>query len=107
MPQPGARRGFDRGAPGPAQEERESSRSSLWGRVADFDGRQVTATLETLGGYPLTVLTALAVVDKVLAGLGPKGFSTPARAFGADFICSFPHTELHVETVAAPAAAAT
>ncbi|MGD9646884.1 MAG: trans-acting enoyl reductase family protein [Pirellulales bacterium] len=97
---------IDRGEPGPAQEERENSRASLWGRAADFDGRQVTATLETLGGYPLTVLTSLAVVDKVLAGLGPKGFSTPARAFGADFICSFPHTELQVES-AAPAAATT
>ena len=97
---------IDRGAPGPAQDERENSRSSLWGRVADFDGRQVTATLETLGGYPFTVLTALAVVDKVLAGLGPKGFSTPARAFGADFICSFPHTELHVDNITEPAAAA-
>ena len=98
---------IDRGAPGPAQDEREHSRASLWGRVTHPDGRQATATLETLGGYPLTVLTSLAVVDKVLAGLSPKGFCTPARAFGGDFICSFPHSELHVEPAAAPAAAAT
>jgi hypothetical protein len=40
------------------------------------------------------VLTALASVAKVLVGEGPLGFSTPAKAFGPEFILSFPESDL-------------
>jgi short subunit dehydrogenase-like uncharacterized protein len=61
-------------------------RAAFWGKAQDAQGRSVEATLETPEGYQLTVLTALAAVEKLLAGGGPPGFHTPARAFGADFI---------------------
>jgi short subunit dehydrogenase-like uncharacterized protein len=52
----------------------------------------VAATLETPGGYALTVLTALAAVERVRGGGTAAGFHTPARAFGSQFICEFPGT---------------
>jgi short subunit dehydrogenase-like uncharacterized protein len=52
----------------------------------------VAATLETPGGYALTVLTALAVVERVRGGGTAAGFLTPARAFGPQFICEFSGT---------------
>lgn len=81
---------------GPSQHERESSRTSLWGRVSDDAGHSVEATLETPEGYTLTVLTTLAVAERLLAGGGPRGFATPSRAFGKDFICRIPGTDLQI-----------
>jgi short subunit dehydrogenase-like uncharacterized protein len=37
-------------------------------------------------GYTLTALTALAIVEKVLAGQVSPGFQTPSRVYGADLI---------------------
>ena len=41
-------------------------------------------------GYTLTMLTAMAVVGRVLAGEAPPGFQTPSRAYGADFVLGVP-----------------
>lgn len=87
---------------GPTESERKVSHSSLWGRVTNGAGRQVEATMETIGGYPLTVLTMLATVENLLGGTGPVGFATPAMAFGKDFIVrAVPETQLdvHAESV--------
>ncbi len=81
-------------AAGPSAKEGAASRASFWGRVWDAEGSSVEATLQTQEGYGLTVLTALSSVAKVLAGEGPLGFSTPSKAFGAEFILSFPDTDL-------------
>lgn len=78
--------------PGPNEAELVASRSSLWARASDEGGRSVEATLETPGGYPLTVSTTLAVLARVLRGEAPRGFATPARAFGKDFILEVPGT---------------
>lgn len=94
------KRRIERSVPGPTSEELAISRCSLWGRVSDARGRSVEATLETPGGYPLTVLTTLAAVEKVLAGdvhEGAVGFLTPARAFGKDFITTIPATDLQIQ----------
>lgn len=69
-------------------------RSSFWGRVADAQGNSAQATLQTLEGYRLTVLTALASLERVLAGEAPPGFSTPSKAFGPEFILGFPESDL-------------
>jgi short subunit dehydrogenase-like uncharacterized protein len=98
----------ERSVKGPNAQELAASRSSLWARATDRDGRSVEATLEAPGGYPLTVQTTIASVQKILEGFGPKGFSTPARAFGKDFILSIPGTEMRLgEPGATPAAIAT
>ncbi|HEX4147084.1 MAG TPA: saccharopine dehydrogenase NADP-binding domain-containing protein [Pirellulales bacterium] len=85
-------RGIDRMAPGPNAAALERDRCQLWGRVTDGSGKQVAATLETPGAYALTVLTALAAVERVRGGGTAAGFLTPARAFGSQFICEFSGT---------------
>jgi short subunit dehydrogenase-like uncharacterized protein len=85
-------RGIDSLAPGPNAAALARDRGQLWGRVTDRAGKQVAATLETPGGYALTVLTALAVVERVRGGGTAAGFLTPARAFGPQFICEFSGT---------------
>ncbi|MBX3414606.1 MAG: saccharopine dehydrogenase NADP-binding domain-containing protein [Pirellulales bacterium] len=94
------KRFIEKRVPGPSDRARENSRSSLWGRVEDAQGKAVEATLETLGGYPLTVLTTVTVLEKVLAGEGPRGYATPAMAFGKDFILTMPATDLRIERAA-------
>jgi len=79
---------------GPADEIRQKARASLWGRVGDDHGNSVSATLETKSGYELTALTAVAALERTLAGDVPRGFSTASQAFGKDFILSFPDTDI-------------
>ena len=45
----------------------------------------------------MTVLTALACLEKTLAGETPPGFSTPASAFGDDFILCIAGTSFRWE----------
>ncbi len=79
---------------GPSDEIRQKARASLWGRVDDDQGNAVSATLETKSGYELTALTAVAALERTLAGNVPRGFSTASQAFGKDFILSFPETDI-------------
>ncbi|NLE38715.1 MAG: hypothetical protein GX621_11885, partial [Pirellulaceae bacterium] len=57
-------------------------------------GRAVEATLETLDGYTLTVETALACLERVLAGGVAPGFATPSKAFGPDFVLAMPENNV-------------
>ncbi len=87
---------------GPSEEARARGRSLLWGEVRDGHGRRAAARMETPESYQLTALTALAAVERVLAGEAPPGFQTPARAYGPDFILSIPgvrREELSVKAV--------
>jgi short subunit dehydrogenase-like uncharacterized protein len=74
------------GAPGPSAETRARSRAVLLGEVTDESGGRAAARLRTPDGYTLTVLTALAIVERVLRGDAPSGFQTPALAYGPDFV---------------------
>lgn len=74
---------------GPSADQLQRSHSSLWGRVRDDQGHVREATLDTPGGYPLTVTTSLAIVERVRRGDRPEGFATPSRAYGANFIQQF------------------
>jgi len=78
------------GPPGPTAEERARRKSYLWGEVTDSAGNKAEARLQGPEAYSFTVRTALAVVERVLAGQTPVGFHTPSMAFGPDFV-------LHVE----------
>jgi len=75
--------------PGPSDEIRRTARSGFWGEAMDDHGHQVISRLETPSGYALTTETALASVERVLAGDFKPGFQTPSLAFGADFILEF------------------
>jgi short subunit dehydrogenase-like uncharacterized protein len=91
------KRRVERTVRGPSDAELASIRAALWGRVTHTDGRTAEATMETPGGYKLTVLAALAAVERVLGGKAPRGFSTPSRAFGKDFVLAIPGTDLRFE----------
>ncbi|HEV2914286.1 MAG TPA: saccharopine dehydrogenase NADP-binding domain-containing protein [Pyrinomonadaceae bacterium] len=72
--------------PGPSPAERARGKSFVWGEVADDSGHVKRSRLSGPEGYTLTAMTALAVVERVMAGEAPKGFQTPSLAYGADFI---------------------
>ena len=78
------------GAAGPSAEQRAHGRSRLWGEVTDRAGGSAVSLLATPEGYTLTIETALASVQRVLAGGVPVGFQTPSLAFGPDFILQMP-----------------
>ncbi len=79
---------------GPSAESRRTARGSFWGRVTNPAGETAEATLITPSGYTLTALTALASLEKILAGEAPAGFCTPSKAFGAEFVLSIPDTDM-------------
>lgn len=79
---------------GPSAAKRAATRAELWGQVSDASGNTRQAALETPDGYTLTVASALAAVERVLRdGLTP-GFTTPAKAFGKEFVLSLPNVRL-------------
>jgi short subunit dehydrogenase-like uncharacterized protein len=82
---------------GPSTASREKSGSSLWGCVRNPQGRSIEGTLTTPNGYTLTVMTALAAVERILQSPPRPGFLTPSLAFGADFITTFAGCELRCD----------
>jgi len=78
------------GRPGPTDAARARYTSRLWGEATDRDGRRAVARITGPQSYALTALTAVAAVEKVLAGGAEPGFQTPSRAFGPDFILEIP-----------------
>lgn len=81
---------IQRPPPGPTAEQRARGRSLLWGEVLDPAGQRRVSRLSTLEGYSLTVLSALAIVDKALAGQVKPGFQTPSLAYGPDLVLELP-----------------
>jgi short subunit dehydrogenase-like uncharacterized protein len=71
---------------GPTDEERRAGATYLWGRAEDDHGNVVESRQTGPEGYTLTVLSALAIVQKVLNGDFRPGFQTPARAYGSGLI---------------------
>ena len=75
-------------------EEVKDGGALLWGRVSDTAGRRQEATMSTPEAYHLTVLSALAAVDKVLTAPPSGGFFSPSKAFGAEFAMQLPGVAL-------------
>jgi short subunit dehydrogenase-like uncharacterized protein len=73
--------------PGPGAELRARTTTSVWGEAADEQGRRVASRLHgPEAGLEWTTMTALGAAEKVMAGVAPPGYQTPATAFGADFV---------------------
>lgn len=72
--------------PGPSERERERGASFVWGEVKDDSGNMAVSRLRCPEGYKLTALTALQIMQHVLAGEFSAGFQTPSKAYGADLI---------------------
>jgi short subunit dehydrogenase-like uncharacterized protein len=88
LPIGSVRAGLNRFMAGP--EEAKAGGALLWGRVSDDEGRRQEAIMTTPEAYRLTVLSALAAVEKISAGLPSGGFLTPSKAFGAEFALELP-----------------
>ena len=71
---------------GPTDAQRGRGSSIFWGEARDDAGRSVVSRLRGPEGYTWTVLTALATMDRILAGDVPLGYRTPSMAYGPDFI---------------------
>lgn len=77
-------------APGPNAEERKTLRMTVWGRVENDWGAALEAQIDLPESYELTVLAALAVVERVLRGDVQPGATTASKAFGPDFVTTLP-----------------
>ena len=88
---------------GPSEEERRRGRAFVWAEAEDDAGGHVTSRLVTPEGYAFTALSALTVVEHVLAGHGRPGFRTPSLAFGPDFVLGIAGVTRTDETPAASA----
>ena len=71
---------------GPSEKEREEGKSLVWGRVENEAGDFREARMEGPEGYDMTMRTSLLIAKKVLEGQAPKGFQTPAGAYGENLI---------------------
>lgn len=71
---------------GPSDDERAKGKTLLWGEATDENGNRVEARMQCPEGYTTTALTALNIIEKILAGNFTPGFQTPAKAYGADLI---------------------
>ena len=81
------------GPAGPSEAQRQRGASFVWGEARDERAGRVTSRLRGPEGYTLTALTALAVMERVMAGEARPGFQTPAGMYGADFILGVPGVE--------------
>lgn len=77
---------------GPNAEERASGKTYLWGEASDNDGKKAEARLTCPEGYATTVLTAVNIAEKILAGNFREGFQTPAKCYGANLILEIENT---------------
>lgn len=75
---------------GPDQRMRAEGRTYLWGEAADRAGNTATGTLELGEGYAFTAVSAVAAMERVLAGTVAAGSWTPSRALGAEFVAALP-----------------
>ncbi len=74
------------GAPGPGERARARGKSRVLGEVGNAAGRTLRSRLTGPEGYTLTVHTAVAALERVLAGQARPGFQTPSLVFGPDFV---------------------
>ena len=77
---------------GPDAQRRRTAHAYVWARASGEHGAERQAWLVTPEAYQLTVLASVACVERVLAG-GISGATTPAAAFGADFVLKLPGVE--------------
>jgi short subunit dehydrogenase-like uncharacterized protein len=91
-----AKKSINSRPPGPSAEERQNSKSLVWGEVTNNNGDKKIARLTTPDGYTLTAHSSLIITKKILDGDFKAGYQTPAGAYGADLILAVPDTKREV-----------
>ncbi len=90
---------FEKLLPNPdAERLAQAHRASFWCRVENKEGHYREGTLLTASGYPLTVRTAIAAIERLEARPLASGCYTPAMAFGADFITTIADCDLELRS---------
>ena len=87
---------------GPSEEEREKGKTLLWGKATNAQGNSVESRLQGPEGYKFTMLTALNIAEKILAGNFKTGFQTPAKCYGADLVLEIEGVKRQDVSVARP-----
>jgi len=71
-------------------EERAAGKTYLYGEASDEEGNKAAARMQGPEGYDFTVQTALKIAERIIAGHAPRGFQTPAKAYGAEMVMEIP-----------------
>lgn len=79
---------------GPDEQRRDATRSHIWGEVRNAAGDERHLQLVVPNGYALTVQSALAIAQHVLAAKPPGDYYTPSQLMGAGFVLSLAGTSL-------------
>jgi short subunit dehydrogenase-like uncharacterized protein len=87
---------IDKQPAGPTPEQRQKSKSLVWGHVKNSNGGSKTALITCPDGYTLTAHSSLLISQKILSGNFKPGYQTPASAYGADFILEVPDSKREV-----------
>ncbi|MFN7953832.1 MAG: saccharopine dehydrogenase NADP-binding domain-containing protein [bacterium] len=80
----------DRLPPGPTAEERECNETTIVAIAENDRGQRAEARLHGPEAYRFTSIAATAIARRVLAGDWARGFHTPGRAYGPDFVLGLP-----------------
>lgn len=87
-------RGVDRLVSNPTAAERAANTTRIWGEAwSERTGETVQSVLFTPDPYELTASAAVACAERVRNGEAPTGYTTPASAFGSEFVLSFDGVE--------------
>lgn len=81
---------------GPKAAERAKRVSWVYGEVVNEIGARVRAVVSGPDPYDFTVLSALAAVERSLAGNVPEGFASPAQLLGSEPLRSMPGVSVRV-----------
>lgn len=79
---------------GPSEKQRATATSHFYGEVSNAKGEKLSTRMVSKEGYTLTALTALNIVQKIMAGNLTVGYQTPASAYGAGLILEIEGTEI-------------
>ncbi len=75
---------------GPSERLRDTHSRVLVAELCDAAGRRVRSRLRTPEPYSFSLVTALAVVDRVLRGELAPGYRTPGRVYGPGLVLDRP-----------------
>ena len=78
---------------GPSDEQRQNSKSLVWGEASNAAGSSVKACISCLDGYTLTAHSSLLITQKIFAGNFKSGYQTPAAVYGEGLVMEVPGTK--------------
>jgi short subunit dehydrogenase-like uncharacterized protein len=81
---------IDAGPAGPSAEQRNRSRSYIYGKVTNKKGEAVSAGFSGPEGYTLTALASFHIAKKIMNNEWKAGYQTPAGCYGEKLVFELP-----------------